>query len=327
MLISNIISYSRDIYDGTRKYPFPTPLVIGTSGVGRLAAIGPDAVLLKPGQLIFVDSFIRGRDDPSAAFLFGVHEGYTEGSKKLMRGEWKDATYAEYAKAPVENCHLLNESLLLGKLGYAIEDIADISRLVVPYGGLRDINIKAGETVIIAPATGPFGSAAVTVALAMGARVIAMGRNLSILQRLAASHSRVEIVQITGDVVADTASLQQFGVVDAYFDISPPEAANSTHMKSAIMALRHGGRVSLMGGIQGDVAIPHSRVMHWDLALKGKWMYSREDVGDLIKMVEAGALELEKGKVAGKFGLEEWEVAFDKAKEFSGSERNAVIVP
>jgi len=196
---------------------------------------------------------------------------------------------------------------------------------VVPYGGLRDIDIKAGETVIIAPATGPFGSAAVTVALAMGARVIAMGSNLSILQRLAASHSRVEIVQITGDVVADTAALQQFGVMDGYFDISPPEAANSTHMKSAIMALRHGGRVSLMGGIHGDVAIPHSRVMHWGLVLKGKWMYSREDVGNLIKMVEAGVLELEKGKVAGKFGLDEWEAAFDKAKEFSGSGRNAVI--
>jgi D-arabinose 1-dehydrogenase-like Zn-dependent alcohol dehydrogenase len=112
-----------------------------------------------------------------------------------MQGEWKDATYAEYAKTPVENCHLLKESFLLGKLGYAVEDIADISRLVVPYGGLRDIDIKAGETVIIAPATGPFGSAAVTVALAMGLRVIAMGRNLSILQRLAASHSRVEMVR------------------------------------------------------------------------------------------------------------------------------------
>jgi len=56
-------------------------------------------------------------------------------------------------------------------------------------------------------------------------------------------------------------------------------------------------------------------------------MYSREDVGNLIKMVEAGVLELEKGKVVGKFGLDEWEAAFDKAKEFSGSGRNAVIVP
>jgi hypothetical protein len=65
-------------------------------------------------------------------------------------------------------------------------------------------------------------------------------------------------------------------------------------------------------------AIPHSRVMHWGLVLKGKWMYSRDDVGDLIKMVEAGVLELEKGKVAGKFDLDEWEVKLIKRRSFRG---------
>lgn len=125
---ANIISYSKYIYDGTRNYPFPLPLVIGTSGLGRVAAIGPDAVLLKPGQLVFIDCFVRGRDDPDAAFLFGVHEGHTEGSKKLMHGEWKDATYAEYAKLPLENCYPLNEPLLVGKFGYKVEDLQDLSR-------------------------------------------------------------------------------------------------------------------------------------------------------------------------------------------------------
>ena len=82
-----------------------------------------------------------------------------------------------------------------------------------------------------------------------------------------------------------------------------------------------------MGGIRGDVVIPHSRIMHLDLTLKGKWMYSREDVGGLIKMVEAGVLRLDKEKVSGKFTLDEWEVAFQKAKEFSGSGLSSVIVP
>jgi NADPH-dependent curcumin reductase CurA len=146
-----------------------------------------------------------------------------------MHGEWKDGAYA---KIPVENCHLVNESL--EKLDYALEDMAEISRLSVPYGGLRDIDVKAGETVIVAPATGPFESAAVTVARTMGAGFIAMGRNLSILRQLAALNSRVGIVQITGDTLANTTSFHQFGIVDAYFDIPHPEATNSTHMKSAI---------------------------------------------------------------------------------------------
>jgi NADPH:quinone reductase-like Zn-dependent oxidoreductase len=125
---ANIISYSKNIYNGTRKYSFPLPLVIGTSGLGRVAAIGPDAVLLELGQLVFIDCFVRGRDDPGSAFLLGVHEGNTEASKKLMHGEWRDATYAEYAKLPLENLYPLNESLLGSKFGYGVEDLQDISR-------------------------------------------------------------------------------------------------------------------------------------------------------------------------------------------------------
>lgn len=112
----------------------------------------------------------------------------------------------------------------------------------------------------------------------MGARVIAISRNIEVLDRLVASSERVEMVQITGDVQTETEALKKFGPVDAYFDISPLAAAESTHLKSSILALRHSGRVSLMGGIYADVAIPHSEVMHRDLTLKGKWMYSRENV-------------------------------------------------
>jgi NADPH:quinone reductase-like Zn-dependent oxidoreductase len=135
--VANIISYSKYIYNGTHKYPFPMPLVIGTSGLGRVAAIGPDATLLKLGQLVLIDSYIRGRDNPEDAFLFGVHEGHTEGAKKLMRGEWKDATYAEYAKVPLENCYHLNQSLLLEKFGYKVEDLQDISRWVFSLSNKR----------------------------------------------------------------------------------------------------------------------------------------------------------------------------------------------
>ena len=90
----------RQIYNNERQYPYPKPLVPGTSAIGRVAAVGPDATSLKPGQLVHVDCVIRGRDDPDNIFLAGIHEGYTEGSKKLMHGEWKDSTYAEYAKVP-----------------------------------------------------------------------------------------------------------------------------------------------------------------------------------------------------------------------------------
>ena len=337
MEIANVVSYTREVYNGTRKYPFPMPLVIGFSGVGRIAAVGPDATSLEPGKLVLVDSFIRARDEPSTAFLMGLHEGYSDGSKKLMRGEWKDATYAEFTKMPLENCHPLDEKRLLGSkesggLGLKIETLSDLSSLAIPFGGMSDIGLKAGETVIVAPATGPFGGAAVIVALAIGAKVIAMGRNVEALMKIKASSERVEIVQITGDMEADLMALQQFSPIDAYFDISPAAAEKSTHLKSCILALRHSGRVSLMGGIQGDLSIPHQAVMHRDLQLKGKWMYSRENMRDLIKMVEIGVLKLEGGEGSvgrpiKKFSLEQWDEAFTAAADSSGLTTKAVITP
>ena len=63
-----------------------------------------------------------------------------------MRGEWRDSTYAEYAKVPLENCEAPDEGRLLGGfdeggLGYSVEALAYISTLLVPYGGLRYVMI------------------------------------------------------------------------------------------------------------------------------------------------------------------------------------------
>ena len=338
ILVAPIVSYAREIYNGTRKYPFPKPLVVGNSAIGRIAAVGPDTASLTPGQLVHVDCMIRGRDDPTAIFLSGIHEGFSEGSRKLMHGEWRDSTFAEYAKVPLENCNVLDEKRLLGPvadggLGYRVEELGYISTLLVPYGGLKSIDLKVGETIIVTPATGAFGGAAVLTAVAMGARVIAMGRNRAALERLkrtAAFGERIETVPITGDMQADTIALKKFGAIDAFFDISPPAAAGSTHMKSCILALTHGARVSLMGGFQGDVGIPHSVVMHKNMMLKGNWMYTRGDVMELVKMVERGMLKLGESngqKIIGKFALEDWSSALNLAAENPGMGELTLFAP
>jgi threonine dehydrogenase-like Zn-dependent dehydrogenase len=159
----------------------------------------------------------------------------------------------------------------------------------------------------------------------MGARVIAVGRNSETLKKLAASHERIEAVQIIGDVQADLKSLQEFGPIDAFFDISPPEAANSTHL-SCILALQHSGRVSFMEGLKGELTIPIKVVLQRDLMLKGKWMYCRQDVRDLIKLIEIGVLKL-GGQKVDIFALEAWEKGFDTAAKYAGADGIAVIVP
>lgn len=337
ILAANVISYMRDIYNGKRKYPYPTPLIPGTSAVGRIAAVGPDATKLKIGDLVMVDCTIRSRDDPSDVFLAAIYDGNTPGSKKLMRDVYRDWTYAEFCLAPLETLFLFDEERLTGSgaggLGYQIRDLACLSNLMVPYGGLRDIELKAGQTVIVAPATGAFGGAAVMAALAMGARVIAFGRNrdaLRTVKQKAPYPERVHTVPITGDEAADCNELKKYGQIDAYFDIGPPEAQNGTHIKSAILSLRHGARISLMGGYMGDISIPHRVIMHGNMRLYGKWMYERSDVADLFKLIENGMLKLgEAGgfSVAGEYALEEWKDAWDAAAENARFGQNVLIIP
>lgn len=254
-----------------------------------------------------------------------------------MEGEWRHGVYAEYAKVPLENCFSLDENCLCGKLGYTIEDLCTISSFLVPFGGLSEIAIGAGDTVIVAPATGKFGGGAVTTALAMGARVIACGRNgkmLGEMKRLFGETGRIETVILTGDEAEDTKAMiaANMGMeVDAYIDFSPHAAVNSTHISSAMSALRFGARVSFMGGINGKVGINYIQLMMKSLRIQGKFMYERDMVVRFIKLLQKGNLRLgEKGcgwKTVGKFGIEEIAEAIDLAEKKAGWGSQVLLMP
>lgn len=344
ILCAGLLSYSRDIYNGARKYTLPTPSIPGSGAIGRIVSVGNDATTLRAGDLVLCDIYLRGRDDRDVGALMGVHDGHSVAARRMVHGEWRDSTYAEYVKLPLENCFRLDEGKLLGPPssgGYSVEELLHITSFAVPYGGLRDVGLDVCETVLIAPATGMFGSAAVKVALAMGANVIAMGRNSEALEQLKSDHvnnnnnsagrgnggGRLETVLITNNIQTETAAIASFGLpVDVYFDISPPSASESTHLRSGILSVRHGGRVSLMGGIKGDVSVPLGYVMHANMTIKGKWMYEREDILRLIRMVESGRLRVDGGSVK-KYALEQWEEAFEVAAREAGPGKMVALVP
>ncbi|KAJ9143327.1 GroES-like protein [Pleurostoma richardsiae] len=230
------------VLSGKSFFTFPTPLTPGNTAIGRVAAIGQDTTSLAVGQLVMLEAFIRARDNPDIQILWGFFDGLTPESKKFMADNWSMGTYAEYVRAPLENTWALDEKRLCGSpsdggLGYTVEDLAALAEILIPYAGLRSIGVQAGETVIIAPATGGFSGAAVTVAHAMGARVIAMSRDVETLKKQKRQFPTMQVVPNTGDAQADAAALKALGPIDAYLDISPPQAASSTHIRSCFMAL------------------------------------------------------------------------------------------
>lgn len=329
VLSAGVISYQREIYNGTRAYTLPTPLVPGLSAIGRIVALGPDAVSLSAGQLVFFDCTIRARDDPATVFLLGIHDGGAPRAKKLAREVWRNGTFAEYARVPLENCIPLDEARLRGELGYTVHDLMYMGYLMVPFGGLRDIAVEAGETVVVSPATGGYGGAAVMVALAMGARVIAFGRNEWELERLkgwVGEGARVETVRITGEEAVDAEALKRCGTIDKAIDFTPPQGKASSHVRSVVHAMRKGGKISLMG-LNENPIVPWSFIGK-NIELKGKLMYEREDMVQFVKMLEGGLFPKGAGFADTKvFPLEDWKACLDAAAEHTGIGKSVVFAP
>ncbi|KAI1370361.1 alcohol dehydrogenase GroES domain-containing protein [Hypoxylon crocopeplum] len=313
-----IFNYATEVYTNgnPRNYNVSFPIVGGVNAIGRVAAVSPDATSLKVGDLVSVDPTIRSRDEAYPVPM-------------LSYGMSQHGTWSELINVPLENALRIDEAALQ-RNKIAIKDVAFFSQLSVPYGGFRDVGLTAGEAVLIAPATGNFSGAAVHVALAMGARVIAMGRNESILAELKAlAPGRVDTLTLSGSVDTDVAAIAKYGPVDVFMDFSAPMVTNHSHIKAGILSVRPGGRVSLMGNVK-DLEIPYLMVMFGGLTIKGTLMYTREQARDMIKMIETGALKVgaEAGLTTkGVFKLEEWEAALDMSAKEKGAGRAVYFAP
>lgn len=337
VLATSLLPYLQNVFNGSLPYPLSLPMIPGLSAIGRVEKVGSDGVSLQPGQLIFCDFTVRGRDDPSVIILMGLHGGGYPAAQKLRDGEWRNATFAEFAKFPLENVFPLSEEVLIKTKGYSMLDLSWISGCLVPYGGLREIGVIPGDVVIVAPATGRFGGAAVTVALAMGAKVIAAGRNTTSLEALASTFSntgRLKTVKLTGDVTEDTTSLIAASGnpagADAYIDFSPASAASSTHIVAAIAALRSFGKCALMGGISDLISIPYGLIMFKSLRLQGRYMYDRAHISQLIQMIEAGNLKLGAAagiKNLGPYSLDQIDDALKAAGDAASWGSQVVLTP
>ena len=315
---------TRGVLTGQIPYPLSVPLIPGSSAIGRIHELGPDATTLSIDQLVFIDVTIRSRDDPGACVLLGWVGGFDPQSSKLMDGEWRNGTLAEYVKVPLENAYALDEDLLCKQMGYTIADLNWLGPCLVPAGGLMQIDVKAGETVIIAPATGFYSGAAVHMAIGMGAKVIAAGRNASVLSKMAETYKTTErfaSVQLTGDVEKDTAALKESAGgkgVDAYLDFSPPTAAKSTHLLACIQALRPFGRMAVMGGVFANVEFPYIFIMLNSIRVQGRYMFDRDQAMRVFKLVETKMMKLGPGDSSGiktqSFKMAEVEKAIEVAQ-------------
>jgi alcohol dehydrogenase len=328
VVATRVLSYANEVFSGERKYLLDVPVVPGPGGIARVRASGPDATHLRPGDWVYCDPTVRSRDDTIAPDI--LLQGWSAGGPGGLRLQqhFRDGSFAERMRVPTENVKPIGEI-----------DAADAGRwcamgtLLVPYGGFAAANLQAGETVLVSGATGNFGSAAVAVALAMGAAcVVAPGRNEQVLGDLARRFGpRVRTVRLSGDEKTDTERMKQTagGPIDCVLDILPP-LAGVKPVRAAAMTVRSYGRVVLMGGVGmlggDDLALPYPWLMRNCITVLGQWMYKPDAALRVAGLIRAGLLDLDGYEVV-EFGLDDVNEAVAHAAANSGPFRLTVLRP
>ena len=314
-----VLSYAGEVISGRRPMLAELPFVPGTGAIGRVSAVGAGATDTVVGAWVYCDPTLRARDGQGLPAI--ALQGLAANGPAAVPVQrcYPNGSWAQKLRLPLEN------TVPLGDI-----DVADAARwlvlgtMLVPYGGLSSVALTGGETVVVNGATGSFGSAAVAVALAMGAaRVVATGRNAAVLDALAQRYgSRVQAARMTGDKAGDTAAIRAAarGPIDVVFDILPPQA-DVTQVMAALHAVRPGGRISLMGGVGmaggGDLTLPYPWLMRNNITIRGQWMYPREAIARLVAMVRSGLLDLTHYRIT-EFALADIAAAIAHAGSASG---------
>lgn len=323
-----VLGYAHEVFSGQRRYLMNLPMIPGSGGIGRVRATGPDATHLRVGDWVNCDPTVRSRDDLVSPDI--ILQGLTAGSEAAqhLQKYFHDGSFAEQVRVPTENVTRISAIDAAAAPSWCA-----LGTLLVPYGGFLAANLKAGETVLVNGATGSFGSAAVAVAVAMGAScVIATGRNEVALKDLARRFgSRVRTVKMAGDEEVDRRRMLAAAPapIDCVLDLLPP-VATALQVRAALMTVRPYGRVVLMGGVGmaggTGLELDYAWLMRNCVTIIGKWMYPPDATPRMVSFIRAGLVRLDDFEVRA-FSLDEVNDAVADAAAHSAPFRMTVIRP
>jgi alcohol dehydrogenase len=265
------------------------PHVPGHELVGVIAAVGAEVRRWSVGDRV-TTPFVCGcgrcqwcRDGQAQVCPDQTQPGFTH---------W--GSFAEYVALHAADTNLV-------AVGDAVSDAAAAGlgcRFATAYRALHArAGIKHGEWVTVF-GVGGVGLSAVQVAVAAGARVIAVDRTpaaLDLAQKLGAEHTVLSDGGgersdggKRGDVPARVHELTGGGSHVAVDAVGAPATC-----ADAIHSLRRRGRhvqVGLLPSIDGHPAVPMDRVIAWELDVLGSHGMASVDYPDMLRLVEAGTL-------------------------------------
>ncbi len=324
VLAVHLPAYTSVLTTGLRG-SVPTPLVLGTGGVGRVTSVAEDVFGLRAGDVVVNAGLLRSSDISDREEFILSWTGIGGRGERTpdiarMQALWRDGTFAERAVLPVG---------VLVRLPGAQDHPRPELLSVLPWfclaaEGLLRGEQQPGDVVAVLGATGQLGGSAVLVALARGAsRVVAVGRNRLALERLAALDDRVVTVALRGDRTHDAAAIREAGEPDLVLDTFGA-TSDAEPTLTGFDSLRPGGTLVLLGGVRHDLPLPYGHLMRRRQTVRGSWMARPETALAVWRQVQAGILDLDRVTVR-TVGLDDPAAALALAADSSGLDFVALV--
>ena len=283
-------------WDEWAQRTLSVPLVVGHEFVGRIVKLGDGVRGLELGELATGEGHI----------VCGHCRNCRAGRRHLCAnsvsiGTTAPGAFAEYLALPAVNVWPADERIPLDTL--AIFD---------PLGNAVHTALSfdlVGEDVLITGA-GPVGCLAAAVVRHAGARHVVITdvnpTRLSIAEKMGVSLA----VDVRTSGLAE--AMAALGMEEG-FDVGLEMSGSKDALRSMIAAMAHGGRIGLLGFLEGETPVELERVIFGGLTLKG--IYGREMFETWYKMTAMVQSGLDVTPViTHHFPVTEYEEAFAIAR-------------
>ena len=252
---------------GWRRRPIEFPRIQGSDVVGFVASVGAEVPVERVGERVIVNPALYGRE---------AGEGLLDAG---LLGSDRDGGFAEYVTVPAENALPVDSPF--GDAELATLPMAALTAMRM----LHRVDVTPGETVLVTGASGGVGSALVQIAVAQGARavaVVARGREKA-MRELGAS---VVVRRDEPDLPAAVEESLGGAPVDVVADL-----VGGASVSELLRVLRPGGRYVVAGAVGGPQVGIDLRVVYLKhLELVGSTLGTRRDFQEVVRYVEEGKL-------------------------------------
>ncbi|HEX9931219.1 MAG TPA: L-threonine 3-dehydrogenase [Allosphingosinicella sp.] len=259
-------------WDEWAQKTIPVPMVVGHEFVGEIEAVGEAVSDYAPGMLVSGEGHV----------VCGRCRNCMAGRRHLCAntsgiGVNRPGCFAEYIAVPDTNVWQHADGIDL-----------DVASIFDPFGNAVHTALQwdmLGEDVLITGA-GPIGAMAAAVARHAGARHVVITDVNDYRLDLATQLGATRAVNVGREKLADVQ--RELGMKEG-FDVGLEMSGNPSAFRDMLDNMAHGGKVSMLGIPEGEMAIDWNKVIFNMLTIKG--IYGREMFETWYKMsvmVESG---------------------------------------